>query len=82
MPLPGDLDNPTRFPPPPPALGSGAPPGTVYDGVEPVRDGQYRAVLKLGADGSPDEVVSLQVHDSLASSKTRMRLGRLGGSVG
>lgn len=45
-----------------PCLGSGAPPGVVHDGIEPMRDGQYCAGLKLGADGSLDEVISLQVN--------------------
>lgn len=45
-------------------LGFWSPPGIVHDGVEPVCNGQHRAGLKLGADGSLDEVVHLQVDGS------------------
>lgn len=48
--------------PPPSRLGPGAPPGVVHDGVEPMCNGQHRAGLELGADGSLDEVVRLQVN--------------------
>lgn len=46
----------------PSCLGSGAPPGVVHDGIEPMCDGQHCAGLKLGADGSLDEVIGLQVN--------------------
>lgn len=41
-----------------------AAPCVVHDSVEPVRYGEDGAVLKLGADGGLDEVVSLQVDSS------------------
>lgn len=34
-------------------------PGVVHNGVEPVCNGQHRAGLKLGTDGSLDEVIRL-----------------------
>lgn len=40
------------------------PPVVVHDCVEPVGNGQYSAVFKLGTDGALDEVVSLQVNGS------------------
>lgn len=59
LPLPDDPGDPTRSLP---AWVLVSPPGVVHDGVEPMCDGQHRAGLKLGADGSLDEVVCLQVN--------------------
>lgn len=39
-------------------------PVVVHDCVEPVGNGQYSAVFKLGTDGALDEVIGLQVNGS------------------
>lgn len=39
-------------------------PVVIHDCVEPVGNGQYSAVFKLGTDGALDEVIGLQVNGS------------------
>lgn len=57
-------DPPSAAPHPQQTLPAQTAPGVIHDGVQPVCDGQHRAVHELCPNGHLDEVISLQVDGS------------------